>query len=325
MEIKNFFKRLQKKIGFFFRKGYSKGHSKLTVMFIPHSHRKIFNFQISNFTILFVLLLTTSIITVSVFAIKNYSHVQRKKEIYENENRNIISRLNQFRNKVQPLNMSTKQVKKSIAHLLKRIGALKGKIRANIPAGGVSIPIPDHILHKSPRFNYDPVVRKLATITYLSDKLGAEMAVIKKHLRHFKRITHEIPSIWPVFGGGYITSIYGPRRSPFTGAREFHTGIDIAAMPGTPIKAAADGNVVLSGFHSGFGNMLEIKHKYGYSTVYAHCMRLNFKTGDRVKKGQVIAYIGRTGAATGYHLHFEVRNNLHHINPRPFMTFDQLN
>jgi murein DD-endopeptidase MepM/ murein hydrolase activator NlpD len=95
-------------------------------------------------------------------------------------------------------------------------------------------------------------------------------------------------------------------------------------MPGTPLKAAADGKVVLSGYNGGFGIMLQIKHKYGFSTVYAHCMRSVVQKGDYVKKGQVVAYMGRSGAATGYHVHFEVRLNNHTINPRPFMTFDRL-
>jgi len=301
-----------------------KGHEKLTVMFVPHTERRIFNFQISNFTILFSVVLIIVIVLVAFFAIKNYSSVKQKKEIFEQENVEIVQRLNQFKETISPLKLSTVQLKKSIEDLLKKIGSLNANINVNMPAGGVSIPIPDHILTKSPNFQYDPMLTKLATITNISNRLGSEMANIKEYLKHFKNLTREIPSLWPVFGGGFTTSPFGPRFSPFTGKAELHTGYDITAMPGTPIKATADGKVLISGNNSGYGLMVELQHKYGFHSVYGHCMSLAVKEGDWVEKGQIIAYIGRTGAATGYHLHYEVRIGEQVIDPAPFMSFDQL-
>ncbi len=317
-------KKIKKRMGLIFRRFYAKGHERLTVMFVPHSQKKIFNFQVSNFTIMFISLLLAGILTVSLFAIKNYSKVRKKEEFLEQENENIITRLKKFRLRVHPLKTSTSDLEKYISALMKKIGALKGKVRTGLPSGGVSIPIPQSVVKKNPGFIYDPLVQKLAKITYISDKLGREVDKIKNHLKHFKRVTSKMPSIWPVFGGGFITSSYGPRRSPFTGVPEFHTGIDITGMPGTPLKATANGKVVLAGYNGGFGIMLQIQHDYGYSTVYAHCRRIVVKRDDYVKKGQVVAYMGRTGASTGYHLHYEVRLNGQHINPRPFMTFDRL-
>ncbi len=324
MDFSLFKKKLKKKLNVFFRRFYSKGHQRLTVMFVPHSQKKIFNFQLSNFTILFILFLLAGVITASVFAIKNYAQVRKKEEFFVQENENIITRLRKFRSRVSPLNSSTTDLKKYISMLLKKIGSLKDEVKTPLPSGGVSIPIPENVLAKNPGFKYDPLIRKLAKITYVSDKLGREVKKIKNHLRHFKKVASKMPSIWPVFGGGFITSVYGPRRSPFTGQPEFHTGIDITGMPGTPLKAVADGKVVISGYNGGFGLMVQIQHSYGYSTVYAHCLRSSVKKDDYVKKGQVIAYMGRSGAATGYHLHFEVRLNNQHVNPRPFMTFDRL-
>lgn len=324
MEFKIIWKKIATRTRNIMKKLVLIGHDKLTVMFIPHSQRKIFNFQISNFTILFFTFLLSGIILVSVLAIKNYSSVREREEYLEQENVNIVTRLDQFKGKVLPLNVSTEQLKGEIAVLLNRIGALKGKVRADLPAGGVSIPIPDNVVNKNPGFSYDPLIKKLATITYVSAKLGEEIQKIRNHVKHFKKITANMPSVWPVFGGGFITSPYGPRVSPFTGAAEFHTGIDITGMPGTPIKAAADGTVIRSGFNGGYGIMVELKHNYGYSTVYAHCMRATVNPGEEVKKGQIIAYMGRTGAATGYHLHYEVKLGNNNVNPLPFMTFDQL-
>jgi murein DD-endopeptidase MepM/ murein hydrolase activator NlpD len=306
MDFKLFGKKIARRLSIFKQNVVNKGHHKLTVMCVPHSHRKIFNFQISNFTVLFAICLLVGVVFVSAVSIKNYSGVRKKEKRLQAD-------------------ITTVALKRRIENLLKQIGALKGKVRDGLPAGGVSIPIPADVLKKNPGFKYDELLVQLAKITYVSDKLGKEVEIIKKHLNHFRRIAKNMPSIWPVFGGGFVTSGYGPRSSPFTGRAEFHTGIDVTSMPGTPIKAAADGVVVQSGYFGGYGFMVEIRHKYGYSSVYAHCMRLNTKVGQTVKRGEVISYMGRTGAATGYHVHFEVKLNGQHVNPKPFMSFDRLN
>ncbi len=115
---------------------------------------------------------------------------------------------------------------------------------------------------------------------------------------------------------GYITSGYGYRRNPFiTNLKHFHKGIDIAANMGTPIKAARDGLVIFSGRMEGFGNCIFIRHQDGFITVYGH-NKLNYvKVGDIVMQGQMIGEVGRTGFATGPHLHFEVRKMDQPVDP----------
>ena len=113
------------------------------------------------------------------------------------------------------------------------------------------------------------------------------------------------PSIKPT--EGWITSGFGYRTSPFTGKREFHKGIDIATRIGQPIISTADGVVTYSGYEGGFGNVVMVEHGYGFSTRYAHCSRIIAKVGNRVRRGQIIAYVGNTGRSTGPHLHYEIR------------------
>ncbi len=126
------------------------------------------------------------------------------------------------------------------------------------------------------------------------------------------------PSTWPV--RGWVTSPFGPRISPFSGLHSFHEGIDIAAEVGTPVVAPADGVVVKAEFSPGYGNMVEISHGYGIKTVFAHNSRLNVKAGQQVKRGDVISYIGDTGASTGPHLHYEVRLNGLPVNPVKYLN-----
>ena len=117
--------------------------------------------------------------------------------------------------------------------------------------------------------------------------------------------------IWPVRGP--VTSEYGTRWG------RQHTGIDIGAGTGTPIRAAKGGEVVYSGTMNGYGNVIVINHGGGFSTLYAHQSRLAASDGQDVDQGQVIGYVGSTGRSTGPHLHFETRVNGNPQNPRRYL------
>ncbi len=121
----------------------------------------------------------------------------------------------------------------------------------------------------------------------------------------------------PLNGDYRISSKFGNRKHPVRGKIAFHKGVDYAAKLGTPIYAAAEGVVEYIGKNGGYGNYIKIKHKNEYSTCYAHISRFSgdIKLGSKVKQGQVIAYVGSTGVATGPHLHYEVIYNGKHIDP----------
>lgn len=128
--------------------------------------------------------------------------------------------------------------------------------------------------------------------------------------------------VWPVpTSSAYISSVYGWRNDPISGQRKFHYGIDIAAPGGSKIIAPKDGTVVYTKHQtSGYGIHLLVNHNNGYYTLYGHCQSLAVSAGQSVKQGQVIAYVGRTGYATGNHLHFEVRDgNGNKLNPSNFV------
>jgi len=124
--------------------------------------------------------------------------------------------------------------------------------------------------------------------------------------------------MWPVPGYTSISSGYGYRN--IFGYREFHTGIDIPAGYGTPIKASNSGVVTVASYQStGYGNRVIVDHGGGYKTLYAHCSSLAIKVGDYVAKGDTIAYVGSTGLSTGNHLHFEIRINDQYTDPTPYV------
>ncbi len=112
------------------------------------------------------------------------------------------------------------------------------------------------------------------------------------------------PSIWPVHG--YLSASFGNRIDPFTSQWDFHSGIDISTPMGTKVMAPADGVVVSTGNAGGYGNAITINHGYGIVTQYGHLERYNVRPGQRVKRGDVIAFVGNTGRSTGPHLHYSV-------------------
>lgn len=127
-----------------------------------------------------------------------------------------------------------------------------------------------------------------------------------------------IPTMRPVEGGWY-SSNYGWRIDPFTGQRAFHAGIDVMAEIGTPIYAAAGGVVIFSGRHPQYGKLIEIDHGNGLITRYAHASKRLVNIGDLVVRGVQIGQVGKTGRATGSHLHFEVRRHGRSVNPKRFL------
>ena len=115
---------------------------------------------------------------------------------------------------------------------------------------------------------------------------------------------------------GIITSRFGNRESIRTSG---HTGLDIAAPAGTPIKAAASGTVTFAGYSGGYGYVVKLDNGNGVQTYYGHCSRLYVSTGEKVEAGEVIAAVGSTGNSTGNHLHFEVRVNGSVVNPQNYL------
>ncbi len=137
-----------------------------------------------------------------------------------------------------------------------------------------------------------------------------------QYLEEQRNLLAATPAIRPM--KGWVTSRFGYRTSPFTGRREFHKGLDIAAREGTPILASADGIITFAGNKGLLGQMLIIDHGHGIITRYGHVREMLMKPGDRVKRGDTIALVGNTGRSTGPHLHYEVLLNGVPVNPEKY-------
>ncbi len=144
---------------------------------------------------------------------------------------------------------------------------------------------------------------------------GAKPQILTKEMAKLFELRRVLQS--PV--GGYYTSGFGYRKDPFTHKRRFHNGLDIRVPVGTPVGASADGIVIFAGWAGGYGKCIKIKHFNGYTTLYGHLSRIYVKRGQKVHRGQIIGRSGRTGRATGPHLHFTVWYKGKPVNPAQFL------
>ncbi|MBS1127121.1 MAG: rane protein, partial [Nitrospirae bacterium] len=140
---------------------------------------------------------------------------------------------------------------------------------------------------------------------------------IKDYLSQQRDLYMSTPKGWPV--DGQVSSSYGYRLHPKTGARDFHSGMDIAADPGLPVKATADGIVSYAGWSGGSGNLVALEHGFGFSTFFAHNRLVAVKVGQKVKRGDILGYVGSTGNSTGPHLHYEVWKEGKALDPITFI------
>jgi murein DD-endopeptidase MepM/ murein hydrolase activator NlpD len=160
------------------------------------------------------------------------------------------------------------------------------------------------------------------------DILSKELAIQSKSLDYILKLAKEknkllsaIPAIQPVRNENLrrMASGFGYRTDPFTKTRKMHEGMDFTAKIGTPIFATGDGVVSQANNNaSGYGNHIVIRHGYGYETLYAHLSKYNCKAGQRVKRGDIIGYVGSTGRSEGPHLHYEVHKDGRVVNPLNF-------
>ncbi|HQX82350.1 MAG TPA: M23 family metallopeptidase [Vicinamibacterales bacterium] len=147
----------------------------------------------------------------------------------------------------------------------------------------------------------------------LLGSLEARLETVRTGVEKQQALAAATPSIWPVVG--YLSSMFGSRKDPFTGGPDFHPGLDIAAQSGTPIRSTADGTVESSGYSGNYGNAVVVRHGFGISTRYGHMSRITARTSQQVKRGDIIGYVGSTGRATSAHLHYEILLNGQTINP----------
>ena len=267
---------------------FKKALTPITIMVIPHENLRSLNIKISALGIFFTLLLSvigaSYAISLSVNGLKCLTLVE-KVDFYTKQ----FSQWN-----------STVSAFKETQDDFRRIFSLKSKER-----------IPE-TLDTSHSGSMD-----MQNLMLELQKSLESVDEIKHFLRIQKDIYLATPKGYPA--QGHVTSPYGKRDDPFTKIPTFHSGIDIAASPGTAIRATADWVVSYSGWTLHSGNVVILAHGLGFSTAYAHNQRNGVKVGQKVKRGDLVGYVGSTGKSTGPHVHYEIWEKGKAVNPQHFL------
>jgi murein DD-endopeptidase MepM/ murein hydrolase activator NlpD len=218
--------------------------------------------------------------------------VARENERLRVENETQKQKLEQLKDRVDAIEDASRRLAEMSGVSEESAGARRG-------AGGPLV-----------EMNETEIVAVERRAAQLEERLKSYEAALKEKSR--------VPSIWPV--EGETTDGFGGRRDPFGGyATEFHPGQDIRAERGTPVVAAADGEVTFAGWKNGYGQMIEVDHGGGLATRYAHLSEIDVEVGQRIARGRLIGHVGSTGRSTGPHLHYEVRIDGESVNPLSYL------
>lgn len=297
-----------------------KGKARMTVMFIPHSEKRIVTLKISVFSLAILFVFLVSVMTIAIVLTVGQIATSEELAMQSRNYEESAERLNQFMELSGALSQPISELKASIQEALMNLG---GNSMLDLDLTGRGGPLEESFVLDNEHDFFDLTeLRELERARYDIMRLAEKVTQINNFSSDFKKVFDHIPSIYPVMGGdgtSNIVSYFGMRVDPITHKPNFHAGIDIAAMTGTPIKAAADGEVSFAQYAPGNGNYVEIDHYWNFATRYLHLNSIAVEPGQNVKKGEIIGYCGSTGRSTGPHLHYEVRVNNKQIDPLPFI------
>ena len=213
----------------------------------------------------------------------------------------------------QALDGEIQTLRKQMSDLLKEL---------NIKGSDIGIQPP------APQPNQPGNPKKLSQLRQDLDRTSADARLVQAKMEPIIERWNHTPSIPPT--AGYLSSGFGIRLNPFSRVNEegdtllrFHSGFDISNSEGTPIQATADGEVVEAGWMDRYGNGVIVSHSDRVETLYGHMLRVKVKVGQKVSRGDILGLMGRTGNATGVHLHYEVRLNGRPVNPQPYMRLQR--
>jgi murein DD-endopeptidase MepM/ murein hydrolase activator NlpD len=289
-----------------------------TIVFVPHSEKKVYNLHITVVSAFCFFLVVMGILGAFFLYGTSYNNGMYTMTTRDGKLRDTQASLDEIRDETAFLIREARNFESSLTEVLSALGLnTNNNVSQNTPGDlGSFLGIretPEGMMQESNE------IRKLST--YLSEVvepiqgIGTVLGSLTAYLT-------EIPSIWPVKGGiGNITMFFGQNINPISGQYYIHKGIDIATYrAGDPVVATADGQVVTVEYAYDFGNYVIIRHKHGYYTRYAHLQRYNVSVGQRVQQNEVIGYIGNTGISTGPHLHYEVHIGSDVVDPYRYIT-----
>jgi len=294
-----------------------------TVLIVPQKKSSVKKISASSSAVR-IAMIAAMIVSVSIIYVF-YEYLSAKRDDLElnylrklsaaqkEEIERISSKIGYFEKKLESLKEYDQQIR-SMADMVVNDRKNKKEYRG---VGGPSADHDSRILPGNDAVIIGGIGKSMDRLIEEASRQERSFREIVDFLEKRKSILARTPSIWPV--EGWVTSGFGMRHSPFSGRKEFHGALDIAARSGKPVLAPADGIVSEIEHRSDLGNTLSIDHGNGITTSYAHMLRCNASIGQSVRRGDVIGYVGSTGRSTGPHLHYVVQINGIPVNPRTYL------
>jgi len=329
-----------------------KGNERITFLVIPHNDKAIVNMQLSNYVIALGIFSLLFVILMSFFAVSMQRNIQGEADQLQNRDRAYVKERELYVRKYHEMAVQQNFFKKQFGRLVVQAKLFDGDEQIFIENGVLHdtavqmLDIEGEDYAKSLSYRENRTIKFLNFDTTLKIAQGKSqeegfyfypeitlyrklkldlkqtksvVTMLQQLMKEREIVQEALPYYWPL-AGGHFTSFFGGRISPFGNSRDFHTGVDLAEAPGTPIYAAADGRVTSCGMSGGYGLSVRLAHSFGFQTLYGHMSSIHTSCGAWVKKGQQIGRVGATGRATGPHLHYEVRIIDHPVNPMPYLT-----
>ncbi|HMA69216.1 MAG TPA: M23 family metallopeptidase [Candidatus Mcinerneyibacterium sp.] len=294
-------------------------NKKIKIKIISSDNRKVKRFSFSKqklYLILSLLIVLTAFILLGLFKSSKYHLLANKYAVTRVNNKKLRENYTIFQDKLKTYDDKLEKLEDICDNVLilnSLPPAFKGK--DNVHVGGRAI---KKIEGKNVDKLNDDLNIEFSQVNLKVKLLKSNFYKVIDKMENSVNKWDNIPIIWPI--EGWISSKFGWRESPFSkNKKEFHTGLDITNLPGSPIKAAAKGYVSFAGWLGVYGKVVIVEHGFGYETRYGHLNKINVEEGMYVKKGYKIGTLGNTGRTTAPHLHYEILKNGKLENPMKYL------
>lgn len=304
----------------------------VTLMVIPERTRSVRKFVVPFFLLKFAVVISSLVIVFLVMIGIDYIHVlgrMAENKQLKGENFKLRQDLQLIRNKVDSMETTIERVR----NYAKKLQLLTGQGETGdwkVPQDALDTdvdrePATKSSGQRSEGFSGKPwiiaesqIENRIEQLQLASYATESSLTKLQISLLAKSALLAATPSLLPIVG--WLSSPFGYRQNPYDGTFRLHAGVDLAADPGTPVRAPASGVVIYSGYREGYGKCIVINHGYGINTLFAHLSKLFVNTQEQVRRGDIISEVGSTGHSTGPHLHYEVRKNGVPVNPVAFYS-----
>ncbi|MEM7179404.1 MAG: M23 family metallopeptidase [Spirochaetota bacterium] len=290
-----------------------KSKKNLTIMLVPHNHKKSVNIYISYKSIVIFLFITAMIMFLSTINVLNHNFKEYEVSELQLSNKDFAIQSERAVAEIKELHKRIAYYDEKIKSLYANIGGDKKELLKSLPANTRKLLQENYRDSKIPQ-----EMQTFSSDSYKMQRSSELVEEIIKLINQKDNLVRNTPSIWPV--SGYIMFPFGEYISPVTGKLVKNNGIDIGSFPGAEVKVTAPGFIYETGFTEYTGYYIKVAHKFGWKTIYSNMDRIQIKKGENVEKGELIGFVGKTSSSKYYSLHYEIHVGTSPLNPASFLN-----